>query len=915
MMLPFIVDPSKDTICAVIKRWADIQPDAPALIAENRSVLSYRALSDVIDRIRADLKTLGLGRDDRIAIVHSGPIDTGILTLAVFGIAAAAPLDPRQTEEEFVKKVAELGAKSVIFGPNVPKPTREKACELGLKIVETRPCRIAGTNGFETWTSLAVEPGAEADQSIPVGPEDIAFVLATSGTTQRSKIVPTKHRRVLAFCEQRHVAYELRPDDICAVARPIFYSAGINSIVMSLYSGGAALVMSEFEPAQFLRRITDQRATWFNGGPAMLKALHGNLLEYPQSARGQKLRLVLQTSGYLEPEIIDYLEKALHTSVRTTYASSETGLIAVGRPGSRVGELVAMSTLTENFYIGESEVSIRSSDGRFSPSGKPGEIVVRGPQVIEAYENAPDLNDQAFVDGWFRTGDEGHFDENGYLHLTGRIKEIINRGGEKVSPTEVDAAILKHPDVIDAATFPLRHPTLGEEVAMAVVPAPGADLTDQILTRYLLPRLSGFKIPRRFYFVSEIPKNPAGKLQRSGLAEELGISNAIGPHAAGGSDREPTPLEAQLRAIWAEVLRIPRVGLDDNFFMIGGDSLQAVDLFHRVEKELGRSLPRSILFEAGTVAKMAQCIEEFTTASCLVPIQPKGDAPPFFCVHDGNGEVLNYRELARLVGETQPFCGIRCRGLDEEGLPFTRIEDMAAHYIDEMKKVQPKGPYYIGGYSFGGRVAYVMAQRLRAAGEEVALLALLDTASGYGQRRVPIRDWLSHHLKRLKATSPSQVPAYLAMRATNFVGMVVMGVRIRCFALAWRYFERTNRTVPRFMRRPVPANDMIRRTYQPRAYNGDATLFKAERFAWTHADSHEGWKELVKGKLEIRPISGRHFEIVQPPHVQCLAAELADALTQAQSAARAKAGSPSEQTRSDLRQGVQAKNSVSISQD
>jgi thioesterase domain-containing protein/acyl carrier protein len=543
---------------------------------------------------------------------------------------------------------------------------------------------------------------------------------------------------------------------------------------------------------------------------------------------------------------------------------------------------VPVTGLTDHLGLGDSEVRIRSEDGRFLPPGEKGEIVVRGPQVIEGYENAPEANVQAFADGWFRTGDEGYFDEDGCLVLCGRIKEVINRGGEKISPAEVDVAILSHPDVKEAATFPLRHPSLGEEVAAAVVQAPGAGLTDQLLTRYLLNRLSGYKVPRRFYFVPEIPKTERGKVQRYALAEQLGVSSDVGTHAAGAGNREATTLEARLQKLWAEALRIPNVGLDDNFFMLGGDSLQALELFLRIEQELGRRLPRSILFQAGTVAEMARCIEEAAPSSCIVPIQTKGDGSPFFCVHDGNGEVLNYRELARLMGEAQPFYGIQCRGLDQEGVPFTRIEEMAAYYIQEIKGIQPKGPYYLGGYSFGGRVAYVMAQQLRAAGEEVALLALLDTASGFGRRRASWGQWFVHHRDQLRTLALKEFPGYLALRAANLAEMIYMRSRIKCFAMAWHYFERTNRPVPRFMRRPVAANDMIRRNYRPQTYEGNATLFKAELYAWNHPDAHDGWYELIKGKLEVRPISGRHYEIVKQPHVQTLARELSGALRKAQ---------------------------------
>jgi thioesterase domain-containing protein len=205
--------------------------------------------------------------------------------------------------------------------------------------------------------------------------------------------------------------------------------------------------------------------------------------------------------------------------------------------------------------------------------------------------------------------------------------------------------------------------------------------------------------------------------------------------------------------------------------MLGGDSLQAVDLFLQVERQLGWRHPRSVLFEAGTVAKMAQRIEESIPSPCLVPIQPRGDRPSFFCVHDGNGQVLNYRDLSRFLGKSQPFYGIQCRGLDGEEEPFTRIDDMAAHYVREIRKVQPSGPYYLGGYSFGGRVAFVMAQHFRAAGQDVALLALFDTYSACGQQKAALRDWIAHHRERLKTLPAAKIPGYLWLRARNLAKM------------------------------------------------------------------------------------------------------------------------------------------------
>jgi thioesterase domain-containing protein/acyl carrier protein len=470
--------------------------------------------------------------------------------------------------------------------------------------------------------------------------------------------------------------------------------------------------------------------------------------------------------------------------------------------------------------------------------------------------------------------------------------DIIHRGGEKITPSEVDDALTAHPDIAAAITFPVPHATLGQDVAAAVVPVKGAVLSDEIVARYLRGKLAPFKVPRRILIVDEIPVGHTGKFERRNLAAAFGLTtpSPVARMEAAG-DRLATPLEAKLQRLWADVLRLDHVGLDEDFFMLGGDSLQAVELFLRIEKELGRRLPRSTLFRDGTVARMAERIEEGVPSSCLVPIQPRGDRPPFFCVHDGNGQVLNYRDLARLVGKAQPFYGIQCRGLDGEEEPFTNIDDMAACYVQEIKKVQPEGPYYIGGYSFGGRVAYVMAQQLHAAGEEVAFLGLFDVYSRAGQQTVAFGDWLRHHWNRLRALPPRELPGYLALRVSNLVETIYMKLRLKSYSAAWRFFKSRGKPLPRFLYLPVPANDMIRRGYRARPYDGDATLFKAELYAWAHADQHEGWHKLIRGRLDIRPISGRHYEIVKPPHVQILARELSDALRKAQAAqaARAKA--------------------------
>jgi thioesterase domain-containing protein/acyl carrier protein len=525
-----------------------------------------------------------------------------------------------------------------------------------------------------------------------------------------------------------------------------------------------------------------------------------------------------------------------------------------------------------------SEVAIMDEDGQILDPDQRGEVVVRGPLLFDRYENDPEANAAAFVDGWYHTGDVGYFDADGYLFLTGRLKEMINRGGQKIAPSEIDDALNAHPAVMAASAFPVPHLTLGEEVAVAVTLEAGSSVKEESLSDFLRERLAGYKMPRRYIFVDEIPKGPTGKVQRHKLAAAFGLAGGVAATTAAAEARPATALEAKLQVLWATALGRDHVGLYDNFFLLGGDSLQAVDLFLAIEAEIGRRLPRAVLFEAGTVAEMAACIESDTPSGCVVPIQTEGERPPFFCVHDQDGHVLNFRDLARHLGTKQPFYGLQYVGLNGEEAPFTRMEDMATHYVREIRKIQPTGPYYIGGYSFGGRVAYAMAQQLRASGESVALLALLDTYYLIGQKNVGIRQWLARHCERIAKLSPREVPAYLALRVQNVMIVSKVALQSRLIPALWHIYERLDRPVPRFLHQPTVVNDVIRRNDRPRPYEGDVVLFQAELPASKHEEVHEGWRNLIKGGLEIRPVPGRHSDFLTEPHVCTLAAELSACL-------------------------------------
>jgi acyl-CoA synthetase (AMP-forming)/AMP-acid ligase II/thioesterase domain-containing protein/acyl carrier protein len=872
-MLPFSIDPNKDTICDVIRRWAELQPDAPAILQGDKPPVTYGALIGAIDDIRTGLNQSGFGRGDRIGLIHSGGADMASLLLGIISGATAVPLDPRQTASEYAVHFCDRKVSALIVEPGLSDAAVDAAKQLGLPVLETLVTDVEGSEkiSITTLDSGQLAPPGLARQ------DDVALVFGTSGTTDRSKIVPRKHKHLLARASVEEQVYEMTRAEVGILIRPLYFSGSFNHVPAALYSGGSFCVLPSFEITEFFRDVLVHGVTWYTAGPTFQKAIRAYATDNPKIVEGLRLQRIRVGSGSLEPEIADDLERIFSASIETSYSSTETGRIALtcGNKAPRKKGTVGISI--DHFGTANSEVQIRSPEGNPMPPGARGEIVVKGDQVVDSYENDAEANAAAFVDGWFHTGDEGLLDAEGYLTLTGRIKEMINRGGEKVSPAEVDAALLSHPEVREAATFPIPHQSLGEEVAAAVVAQKGSTLNDKALTKYLLERLTGFKVPRRYIFVDDIPKGETGKVQRYKLAEDLGLDNMEPPSPGEAPQRDSTPLEAQLQSIWAKVLRRDSIGLDDNFFLAGGDSLQAVDLFLEVEKVLGRRLPVACLFEAGTVAEMAVLIEKAEPQGCMVAIQPKGTRPPFFCIHGNGGEVIGFYNLARHLGTDQPFYGIQSVGWEGETVPFTKTDDMAAHYLAELRKIQPHGPYYIGGYSFGGRIAVYMANILKAAGEDIQLLALLDTTTHMGRSYVSLGQWLELHEASSGAEKLKEVFRYAWFRIRKTYDRFYQRLRRAMLFPIWNYYRATGKRLPRFMRDPRRANRLMRLEHgNMPIYQGDAVYFMAEPMprSANHADVRGAWDKIIGGNLEVIHVPGDHAEIIKEPFVQTLAREL-----------------------------------------
>ncbi len=500
-----------DTLTALLSRGAEL---APAIGAPGRPWLTHEALRALGVRTTAALNAMGIGRGDRVAMVLPNGPEMASAFVSVACGATTAPLNPAYKADEFTFYLKDLNASAVIIQQGMETPARAMAAALGIPIIELVPGETAGA--FTLVSDLAGTPKlAGAAQA-----QDVALVLHTSGTTSRPKIVPLRQINVTASAIHIGAALELTPDDVCLNIMPLFHIHGlIAATLASLAAGGAVSCAPGFNAFKFFAQFDEVRPTWYTAVPTMHQALLGLAARNQEIIARGRLRLIRSSSASLPPQVMTELEEAFHVPVIESYGMTEASHQMAANP------LPPRARYPGSVGIAAGpEIAIMSEAGALLPIGELGEIVIRGRNVTAGYENNPEANEKGFTDGWFRTGDEGYLDGQGYLRLTGRLKEMINCGGEKVSPLEVDNILMEHPDVAQCLTFAMPHPKRGEEVAAAIVLREGATGDELAIREFAAVRLADFKVPRKIVFLPEIPKGATGKLMRIGLAAKLGLT-------------------------------------------------------------------------------------------------------------------------------------------------------------------------------------------------------------------------------------------------------------------------------------------------------------------------------------------------------------------------------------------------------
>jgi acyl-CoA synthetase (AMP-forming)/AMP-acid ligase II len=494
---------------------APARDDAPAVGAPEQDGLSYLELRELVERTTARLNGLGLGEGDAVAIVlPNGPeMATAFVTMAAS--VTTAPLNPAYRQEEFEFYLEDLEARALVCLKGEETPARAAAEKLGITVIDLVPGDKAGD-----FTLEGAAAGPARDDGMQ-GPEAIALVLHTSGTTSRPKIVPLSQRNICASANNVAASLALTSEDRCLNVMPLFHIHGLIAAVLSSLSAGAFISCTPgFNALRFFAWMDEVKPSWYTAVPTMHQAVLSRAPRNADSVKAAKLRFIRSSSASLPPQVMVALEETFGAPVIEAYGMTEAAHQMAANPlppEERKPGAVGREA--------GPEVRIMDNDGRLLASGETGEVVIRGENVFSGYRNNPEANAEAFTDGWFRTGDQGVIDEAGYLRITGRLKEIINRGGEKVSPREVDEVLMDHPAVAQAVTFALPHEKLGEDVAAAIVLREGGVATEAQIREFAGNRLADFKVPRKVVFLDEIPKGATGKLQRIGLADKLGLTS------------------------------------------------------------------------------------------------------------------------------------------------------------------------------------------------------------------------------------------------------------------------------------------------------------------------------------------------------------------------------------------------------
>lgn len=581
-------------ISGLLEFHAHKTPAAPALLAPGRPPLSYGALGGSIRQLVRTLRELGIGPAGRIAVALPRGADSAMALIAVASTCACVPVNPDLTADELQRYFSELKLTALVTRAGMNSASRDAARTLDIPVIDfvAGPVDDLGGCAFIAQTIGPAQAGGGARG------EDDAFILLTSGTAARPKMVPLTHRNVCLSAYNAGDVLSLTSRDRLLNVLPLFHAHGLISGLLTALAAGSSVICTDgFDASSFFDWMRELQPTWYTAVPTIHRALLTAAEANPDRARSSSLRVIRSASASLAPAILGGLEATFGVPVLETYGMTEAASQIAANPFElrKVGSVGRAAG---------PEIAIMDETGRMLASGERGEIMLRGPNMSRGYYNDDAATQAAFRDGWFRTGDLGYLDADGYLFIVGRLKDVINRGGQKISPLEVEDVLLSHPAVLEAGVFAVPHEKLGENVAAVVVLRPNSEASSDQLRQFARKRLAAYKVPSLIRSVATLPKGASGKVKRNALAALIATAE--------GSDETRLPrnaMETQLAGIWADLLELPQVGADQDVFALGADSLAVTQMRSRLRERFDVDFSFEDIFDCPTVTALAARIE------------------------------------------------------------------------------------------------------------------------------------------------------------------------------------------------------------------------------------------------------------------------------------------------------------------
>lgn len=832
-------------------------PSAVAVVF-NGLQMTYRQLNARADLLAAHLHSLGVKPNVLVGLCVQRSLEMVIGILGILKAGGAyVPIDPAYPKDRIAFMLNDAGVLALVTERSLLPDLPENKAP---RILIDAPLPPSPT------------PTIPAPRHEFSG-ENLAYVIYTSGSTGTPKGVQIEHRAVVNFLNSMRRTPGLQVDDVVLALTTLSFDIAVLEIFLPL-TVGARVVIGTWETAvdgkAVMAELNRHGVTLLQATPTTWRLL---------LASGWRGGAELKALCGGEPMPTDLARELIPRCAElwNMYGPTETTV------WSTCYRITGVDRITVGHPIDNTETIILTPDLKPTAVGEEGELFIGGDGLARGYHERPALTAERFISHplipgrrLYRTGDLARLTVDGEIDCLGRLDHQIKIRGHRIELGEIENVLMTFPGVQQAVVSARQDIADDKRLVAYLMTAPGASLSFSDLREHTRARLPDYMLPAAFVRLEKIPLTPNGKVDRKALPAPL-QEDVI----TDGSKHPPaTPTEEKLAAIWRSVLGLSLIGRHDKFFDLGGNSLLAVRVFAEIEKQFSRHLPLASLFNAPTIAALAGVIENSSTDhapwSSLVPIQPAGTKPRFFCVHGAGGNVILYFALAQRLGTDFPFYGLHSQGLDGKTVPLQTVEEMAAHYVTEVQRLQPHGPYFLGGYCLGGTIAFEMAQQLTAQGERVSLVALFDTYNF--NRTLPTSHFLDlaqrlwFHVGNFAHLSPGLMKNYLREK----IRVARDGELANVFSSRNKTAGRPNETVGRSALRTIQAtNDRAADYYQPKPYSGRLTLFNPHVNYSKFPDPHMGWDGIALGGIEIVPLPMNPHAMLVEPTVRHLAAALA----------------------------------------